>query len=138
MTDFAKRFCCGLAAVWRLLVMLWPRCAPLGGKACHRDCHRNRWPSGETTRFFAELTAETGFTATVLPEPYRVVIDLENVNFDLPPGAGQKVSGLVTAGALRHHRKGQVRIVIDTDGPVLIKQSQLLPKKGKVKAAHCH
>jgi N-acetylmuramoyl-L-alanine amidase len=88
---------------------------------------------GETTRFIAELTAETGFTAEVLASPYRVVIDLANVDFDLPPGAGRKTSGLVTQVRYGIIEKGKSRIVIDTKGPVLIKQSQLLPKKGKSK-----
>lgn len=88
---------------------------------------------GEMTRFFAELTRATGFTATVLAEPYRVVIDLEHVDFDLAPGVGQKRVGLVRQVRYGIMEKGKSRIVIDTEGPVLIQQSQLLPKKGKVK-----
>ncbi len=86
---------------------------------------------GETTRFIAELTAETGFTAVVLADPYRVIIDLADVSFDLPAGAGQKASGLIRQVRYGIIEKGKSRIVIDTTGPVLIKQSQLLPKKGK-------
>ena len=88
---------------------------------------------GRMTRLFVELTAETGFTATVLADPYRVVIDLADVSFDLPPGAGQISKGLVRQVRYGVVEKGKSRIVIDTDGPVLIKQSQLLPKKGKAK-----
>ncbi len=88
---------------------------------------------GETTRFFVVLTEGTGFTATVVAEPYRVVIDLADVGFDLPPGAGQKAKGLIRQVRYGIMEKGKSRIVIDTDGPVLIKQSQLLPKKGKSK-----
>jgi N-acetylmuramoyl-L-alanine amidase len=88
---------------------------------------------GETTRFIAELTAETGFSAIVLPNPYRVIIDMVDVDFDLPPGAGRKTSGLITQVRYGIIEKGKSRIVIDTKGPVLIKQSQLLPKKGKSK-----
>jgi N-acetylmuramoyl-L-alanine amidase len=87
----------------------------------------------ETTRFFAELTAETGFSATVLAEPYRVIIDMANVGFDLPPGAGRKSTGLIRQVRYGIMEKGKSRIVIDTEGPVLIKQSQLLPRKGKTK-----
>lgn len=88
---------------------------------------------GRITRLFVELTAETGFTATVLADPYRVVIDLAEVRFDLPPGAGQISKGLVRQVRYGVVEKGKSRIVIDTAGPVLIKQSQLLPKKGKSK-----
>jgi N-acetylmuramoyl-L-alanine amidase len=88
---------------------------------------------GETTRFFAVLTAETGFTATVVADPYRVVIDLADVSFDLPPGAGHTSKGIIRQVRYGIVEKGKSRIVIDTDGPVLIKRSQLLPKKGKSK-----
>lgn len=87
----------------------------------------------EMTRFFAELTAETGFSATVLAEPYRVIIDMANVSFDLPPGAGRKATGLIRQVRYGIMGKGKSRIVIDTEGPVLIKQSQLLPRKGKTR-----
>jgi N-acetylmuramoyl-L-alanine amidase len=88
---------------------------------------------GEITRFFAELTVETGFSATVLSEPYRVIIDLANVSFDLPPGAGRQASGLIRQVRYGIIEKGKSRIVIDTVGPVLIQQSQVLPRKGKLK-----
>jgi N-acetylmuramoyl-L-alanine amidase len=88
---------------------------------------------GKTTRFLAELTAETGFTAIVMPNPYRVIIDLADVDFNLPPGAGQQTKGLIRQVRYGIIEKGKSRIVIDTDGPVLIKQSQLLSKKGKSK-----
>jgi N-acetylmuramoyl-L-alanine amidase len=88
---------------------------------------------GETTRFFADITRETGFSAVVLPNPYRVVIDMENVAFSLPAGAGRKAVGLIKNIRYGIIEKGKSRIVIDTTGPVLIKQSQLLPKKGKAK-----
>jgi N-acetylmuramoyl-L-alanine amidase len=87
----------------------------------------------EMTRFIAELTGETGFSAQVLAEPYRVIIDLSNVSFDLPPGAGRKSNGLIRQVRYGIIEKGKSRIVIDTLGPVLIKQSQLLPRKGKTK-----
>ena len=86
---------------------------------------------GKTTRFLVDLTTETGFVASVLPDPYRVMIDLENVKFDLPPGIGRKGAGLVSQIRYGIMEEGKSRIVIDTKGPVLIKQSQLLPKKGK-------
>jgi N-acetylmuramoyl-L-alanine amidase len=88
---------------------------------------------GDVTRFFAELSRATGFSATVIADPFRVVIDLENVNFDLAPGIGQTSVGLVRQVRYGIMEKGKSRIVIDTLGPVLIKQSQLLPAKGKSK-----
>ncbi len=88
---------------------------------------------GEMTRFFAELSREAGFSARVLSGPYRVVIELDDVSFDLPKGAGHKVSGLILQVRYGRAGKGKSQIVIDTSGPVLIKRSQILPKKGKAR-----
>jgi N-acetylmuramoyl-L-alanine amidase len=88
---------------------------------------------GETTRFFAELSREAGFSARVLSSPYRVVIEFDDVAFDLPKGAGHKSSGLILQVRYGRDDTGKSRIVVDTAGPVLIKRSQLLPKKGKAR-----
>jgi N-acetylmuramoyl-L-alanine amidase len=87
-----------------------------------------------TTRFLAELDGNTGFTASVLPDPYRVIIDLPNIAFDLAPGIGHQQVGLISQIRYGIVEKGKSRIVIDTKGPVLITQSQVLPRKGKSKA----
>jgi N-acetylmuramoyl-L-alanine amidase len=83
------------------------------------------------TRFVADLTKPVSFTVYVLPEPYRVVIDLPDVSFDLPQGAGRKVRGLVSEFRYGVVEEGRSRIVINTTGPVLIEKSYLVPAKGK-------
>jgi N-acetylmuramoyl-L-alanine amidase len=87
----------------------------------------------EVTRFLATLTKETGFTTTVLSQPDRVIVDFENVAFDLPTGAGQNGQGLIRQVRYGILEQGKSRIVIDTLVPVQIKSSKLLPKKGKSK-----
>jgi len=87
-----------------------------------------------TTRFEAVLSADVGYTATVLPDPYRVIIDLANVSFDIPPGAGRKSKGLVKSVRYGIIDEGRSRIVIDTAGPVLITKSKLIAAKGKQKS----
>ena len=84
-----------------------------------------------TTQFSAVLSDDIGYTASVLPDPYRVLIDMANVTFDLPPGAGRKPKGLVKAIRYGVVEEGKSRIVIDTTGPVLITRSVLVPKAGK-------
>ncbi len=84
-----------------------------------------------TTQFSAVLSDDIGYTASVLPDPYRVLIDMANVAFDLPPGAGRKPRGLVKAIRYGVVEEGKSRIVIDTTGPVLITRSVLVPKSGK-------
>ncbi len=49
------------------------------------------------TRFVADMTSAVGYTVYVLPDPYRVMIDLPGVRFDLPPDAGHQTRGLISA-----------------------------------------
>ena len=75
------------------------------------------------TRFVADLSQAVGFTVYVLPDPYRVMIDLPAMRFDLAPDSGQKTRGLITEFRYGEIEAGRSRIVIDTDGPVLIEKS---------------
>jgi N-acetylmuramoyl-L-alanine amidase len=84
------------------------------------------------TRFVTDLTQVVSFSVYVLPDPYRVVIDLPDVTFDLPPGAGRKVRGLITEFRYGLVDNGRARIVIDTSGPVLIVKSFVIePQAGQ-------
>ena len=79
-----------------------------------------------TTEFALDLTA--GVTAEVftLADPYRVVIELPDLAFELPTGTGSKATGLIAAfryGAFADRRS---RIVIDTLGPVKIAQAVMV------------
>ena len=83
------------------------------------------------TRLEVDLSKAVGFTVDVLADPYRVVIDVAGVNFDLPPGVGQKGQGLVKSFRYGVLEEGKSRIVLDTIGPVLIESSAARPGKGK-------
>jgi N-acetylmuramoyl-L-alanine amidase len=84
------------------------------------------------TRFVADISKTVNYSVYVLPDPYRVVIDLPNVTFDLPPGIGRKVRGLVSQYRYGLVEEGKSRIVIDTQGPVLIEKSFLVdPQPGQ-------
>jgi N-acetylmuramoyl-L-alanine amidase len=87
------------------------------------------------TRFEADLSKAVSYSVYVLTNPYRVVIDMSNVSFDLPPGLGRDAKGLVTSYRYGMVEEGKSRIMIDTNGPVLIAKSQAIPAKGK-KPAH--
>jgi N-acetylmuramoyl-L-alanine amidase len=86
---------------------------------------------GNSTRFEVELSKALGFNVSVLQNPYRVVIDLVGVNFDLPPGTGHEAKGLISAFRYGLIEEGKSRIVIDTAGPVLIAKSFAVVAKGK-------
>jgi N-acetylmuramoyl-L-alanine amidase len=84
------------------------------------------------TRFVADISKTVSYSVYVLPDPYRVVIDLPDVTFDLPPGIGHKVRGLVSQYRYGLVEEGKSRIVIDTKGPVLIEKSFLVdPQPGQ-------
>jgi len=84
------------------------------------------------TRFVADLTVPVGYTVYVLDNPYRVMIDLPQVAFSLPEGAGGESRGLVTQYRFGPIDDAHSRIVLDTDGPVLIDKAFVVkPKDGQ-------
>src|SRR5262245_14860455 len=52
---------------------------------------------GSRTRFVVDLNKKIDVRAYTIADPNRVVIDLPEVSFDLPIGAGQQARGLVSA-----------------------------------------
>ncbi len=72
------------------------------------------------TRFIVDLTKGVELAAFTLADPYRVVVDLPQVTFQLPPHAGETGRGLVKAFRFGLVMQGGSRIVIDAAGPVRI------------------
>lgn len=82
-------------------------------------------------RFEADLSKAIGFNVYVLNQPHRVIIDMSGVSFDLAPGLGHESAGLINSYRYGVVDDGKSRIVIDTEGPVLISKSFVVPAKGK-------
>jgi N-acetylmuramoyl-L-alanine amidase len=78
------------------------------------------------TRFVLDLDQPIQFRAFVLDEPYRVVVDIPQVSFRLPPGTGTSGRGLVTAFRYGMVMPGGSRIVFDLAGPARIANSTML------------
>jgi N-acetylmuramoyl-L-alanine amidase len=88
--------------------------------------------NGVRTRFVIDLSVAVNFNAYVIPDPYRVVIDLQEVTFDLPPEIGSVGRGLVTAFRYGLMDQGRSRIVVETKGPVLIEKAFVVePEDGQ-------
>ena len=84
------------------------------------------------TRFVADVTVPMNFNAYVLSDPYRVIIDLQEVKFVFSPGAGRQGRGLVSAFRYGLIDQGRSRIVIDAKGPVLIDKAFIVePENGE-------
>jgi len=79
------------------------------------------------TRFVLDLDRTVQFRAFTLADPYRVVVDLPQVSFELPAGVGIAGRGLVKAFRYGLVMPGGSRIVFDLTGPARIAKSYVLP-----------
>jgi N-acetylmuramoyl-L-alanine amidase len=75
------------------------------------------------TRFVVDMTRKVDIAAFTLADPYRVVIDLPQVTFKLPPHAGEHGRGLVKAFRYGLIMQGGSRIVLDVTGPVRVEKA---------------
>jgi len=78
------------------------------------------------TRFVVDLNRKIDFAAFTLADPYRVVVDLPQVNFKLPAKAGTQSRGLIKAFRYGLIMQGGSRIVLDAKGPVRIEKAFVL------------
>jgi N-acetylmuramoyl-L-alanine amidase len=72
------------------------------------------------TRFSLLLSARVRYNVSSLANPYRIVIDMPDVDFRLPVTAGQHGHGLIRAYRYGLFGPGKARIVIDTTQPVRV------------------
>ncbi len=85
---------------------------------------------GQRTRFSLQLSTKVPFQIFTLADPYRVIIDMQDVTFRLPKGAGQQGRGVVEVFRYGLFAPGKSRIVIDTKGPVRIDTAALATRPG--------
>ena len=81
---------------------------------------------GKQTRFVLDLDKIIQFRAFTLADPYRVVVDVPQVDFRLPAGTGSFGRGLVKAFRYGLVMPGGSRIVLDLTGPARIANSYVL------------
>ena len=84
----------------------------------------------ERTRFVADLSREVEFHVFTLENPYRVIVDMPDVQFQMPAGVGSKGRGLVSAYRYGLIAPGKSRIVIDVKAPIKIAKAFVLKAKG--------
>ena len=78
------------------------------------------------TRFILDLDKTIQFRAFALADPYRVVLDIPQVSFRLPVGAGTAGRGLIKAFRYGLVMPGGSRIVFDLTGPAKIANTYVL------------
>ena len=81
---------------------------------------------GKQTRFILDLDKTISFRAFPLADPYRVVLDIPQVSFQLPVGTGIAGRGLIKAFRYGLVMPGGSRIVFDLSGPAKITSSTML------------
>jgi N-acetylmuramoyl-L-alanine amidase len=78
------------------------------------------------TRFILDLSGKIDVRAFTLADPYRVVLDIPQVTFQLPANAGESGRGLVKAFRFGLVMQGGSRIVIDLKKPVRVDKAFVL------------
>lgn len=78
------------------------------------------------TRLVIDLNRRIEVRAYQIANPNRIVIDLPEVTFDLPVGAGKQARGLVAAYRYGSFAPGKARIVIDLREPANIDKAFVL------------
>lgn len=79
------------------------------------------------TRFVVDLSQSVDFSLFTLNEPWRVVVDLPEVEWVFGEEATPPGRGVVQALRWGLFRPGHSRIVLDLTGPAAVKQAFLLP-----------
>lgn len=82
---------------------------------------------GDKQSTLIQLSLSRGVTTEIytLANPYRVIVDLPGVEFQLPADAGRDPRGLVSAFRYGQFDEGKARIVLDTNGPVAIAKAAM-------------
>jgi N-acetylmuramoyl-L-alanine amidase len=81
---------------------------------------------GKQTRLILDIDQPISVHAFALADPYRVVVDLPQLTFQLPPGIGATGRGLIKAFRYGLVMPGGSRIVIDLAGPAKITNASVL------------
>jgi N-acetylmuramoyl-L-alanine amidase len=75
------------------------------------------------TRFIMDLSRKIDLRAFTLADPYRVVLDIPQVTFQLPPKSGESGRGLIKAFRFGLMMPGGSRMVLDLAKPARIEKA---------------
>lgn len=85
---------------------------------------------GDRTRFVMDLTGPVKFSYFALVDPYRLVIDLPELGWQLPTRPLPKNVGLIKSLRYGLFKAGASRVVLDIGGPMQITAAFLMPPSG--------
>lgn len=85
--------------------------------------------NGGVTRFVMDVDQKVAFSHMILPNPYRVVVDLPEVEW-VVKDLGEVSKGHVSGFRYGHFREGVSRLVLDLKGPGRVAKIFTLPPNG--------
>jgi N-acetylmuramoyl-L-alanine amidase len=121
-----------VAAVFAGFAMLWPASLaaqmplPAIGDGVPAATDARLAGDDKQTRLVIDLTQKIDVRAFTIADPYRVVVDIPQVNFQFPPRTGEHSRGVIKAFRFGLVMKGRSRIVIDVTGPVRVTRAFVL------------
>lgn len=84
----------------------------------------------DKVRIVLDMDRRVDFSIFLLPDPYRVVVDVPEVSFRLPETATNRTVGPIAGWRYGQFRAGTSRVVIDASSPVQVKSAFVLPPSG--------
>lgn len=137
MVSIRKSFsavCLPLSRVIRTLILASALGALPAGDAPARDVvvanDLRAGVSGDRTRFVMDLTGPVKFSYFALVDPYRLVIDLPELRWQLPARPLPRNVGLIKSLRYGLFKAGASRVVLDMGGPMRITAAFLVPPSG--------
>lgn len=83
----------------------------------------------DKTRLVLDLSEAPNYRVFLLPNPYRVVIDLPELDWSVPESNLPKGAGAIKALRFGLFAPGTSRVVLDLKQPVLVKSAFLIPPR---------
>lgn len=83
---------------------------------------------GAKTRLTFTISAEVEPRTSVMERPDRIVVDLPEINFQLPAETGRKRDGLIASFRYGLFAPGRSRVVIDLAHPALVSRTEVVPR----------
>ncbi len=81
----------------------------------------------DKTRFVLDLSAPVRFQIFALADPYRIVMDLPDIQWEVPPAAARRDGGLIAGLRYGQYQPGNARVVLDLKGPGIVVNSFIVP-----------
>jgi N-acetylmuramoyl-L-alanine amidase len=82
------------------------------------------------TRFVIDLNRKVDFSYFLLPDPYRIIVDMPEIDWSAPPSKVTSGGGLISGLRYGLFKPGTFRVVLDVSKPSLISKIFTLPASG--------